>query len=126
MQMTKVNDLPIDVKSYIRQGKSNLREEVDLLPCILPTGGNRTCLPPEHMIAVMTCTRQNMLTGGHPRANAIEQRFHWSECHQDVKDYANECHCKRTKRSPERKVGKMLTFEAKRMMIWLQLITFKC
>ena len=58
-----------------------------------------------------------MLTGGHISANAvpeeIKQRFYWSGYHQDIKDYVNECHCNYAKRIPDRKAGKMVTFDTK-------------
>ena len=46
-------------------------------------------------------------------AEEIKRRFYWSGYHQDIKDYVDECHCNFAKRIPDRKVGKMITFEAK-------------
>ena len=115
--MNEVNDLPNNMKADVRQGKYKLREEDDLLLYVLPTGETRICLPPEHIKTILKYTHENMLTGGHMSANAmaeeIKQRFYWSGYHQHIKDYVNECQCKFAKRIPDRKVGKMITFEAK-------------
>ena len=115
--MNEINDLDNNIKGDVRKGKYKLREEDDLLLYETPTGETRICLPPEHVKAILKYTHENMLTGGHSSANAmaeeIKRRFYWSGYHQDIKDYVDECHCKFAKRIPDRKVGKMVTFEAK-------------
>ena len=113
----EINDLDNNIKGDVRKGKYKLREEDDLLLYETSTGETRICLPPEHVKAILKYTHENMLTGGHNSANAmaeeIKRRFYWSGYHQDIKDYVDECHCKFAKRIPDRKVGKMVTFEAK-------------
>ena len=109
--------MPNNIKGDVRQGKYKLRKEDDLLLCVLPTGETGICLAPEHIKAVLKCTHENVLTGGHMSANVkaeeIKQRFCWSGHHQDGKNYVNECHCKCAKRILDQKVGKMVTIEAK-------------
>ena len=113
----EINDLDNNIKADVRKGKYKLRTDDDLLLYEADNGEVRICLPPEHIRALLKYTHENMLTGGHKGANAmveeIKKKFYWSGYHQDIKDYVDECHCKFAKRIPDRKVGKMILFEAK-------------
>ena len=113
----EINDLPNNMKGDVRNGKYKLARDNDLLLYQSSNGKVRICLPPEHVKAILKYTHENMLVGGHMSANAmieeIKERFYWSGFCDHIKEYVDECQCTLAKRIPDRKVGKMVTFEAK-------------
>ncbi len=76
-------------------------------------------LPPEHAKAMIRFQHNNMIDGGHANAKSIEheirKRFYWCGMQDEIRDYVQTCNsCQYVKKIPNRKLGKMKLFPAKR------------